>query len=313
MFKIIFSLILLSTPLFALKDPKMNTLISHAPTKAFKLAATKARLKARKELTLPLDQTLEMLDEMTKFDLGNFLLRNKGLDGFWTAYLILKAPKQKDLSELESWVVNKAPTVLATRERFHIFQREIQKRLDSNMTLASVPCGLMDDLLGLDFKKVHNFTLVGLDLDQKTLDQAKDNAKKKNVTSAKFVKKDAWDLGDKERYHVLASNGLNIYEPNEDRAIALYNGFHKVLKPGGVLITSFLTPPPALSKDSPWKNVNTQDALKQKAIFADIIQANWQVFRTEAETRAQLEKAGFTKMEFIYDAQGIFPTVIATK
>ncbi|CEO17193.1 hypothetical protein RMONA_04035 [Rickettsia monacensis] len=36
-------------------------------------------------------------------------------------------------------------------------------------------------------------------------------------------------------------------------------------------------------------------------------------FRTEAETRKQLEKAGFQILEIIYDSQGIFPTVVARK
>lgn len=307
MIKIILSILFLTTPLFAMKDTKMNTLISHAPNTPFDLAATEARLKSEENLTLPLDETLSLLKDMTQFELGNFLLKNKGLNGYWTSYIILRAPKKTDLSPLEAWVVNNAPAVKATQERFHIFQKEIQARLKSSMTLASAPCGLMDDLLGLDFSGCKDITLVGLDLDQKTLELAKDNAKRKRIAFAKFVKKDAWDLGHDERYELLTSNGLNIYEPNDRRVISLYKGFHKVLKPNGVLITSFLTPPEA------WKDVDTQDALKQKAIFGDIIQAGWQSFRTEAETREQLKKAGFKMVKFIYDSKGMFPTVIATK
>lgn len=68
-----------------------------------------------------------------------------------------------------------------------------------------------------------------------------------------------------------------------------------------------------MSKKSTWKNINIENALKQKAIFNDIINVTWQVFRTEAETRKQLDKAGFQILEVIYDFQGIFPTIIAKK
>lgn len=51
-------------------------------------------------------------------------------------------------------------------------------------------------------------------------------------------------LDKRETFHLIASNGLNIYEPEDDRVIQLYRGFHDALKPGGVLITSALTPPP---------------------------------------------------------------------
>ena len=45
----------------------------------------------------------------------------------------------------------------------------------------------------------------------------------------------------------------------------------------------------------------------------DIIQAAWQAFRTEKQTRHQLETAGFSIVEVIYDSQGMFPTIVAKK
>ena len=52
---------------------------------------------------------------------------------------------------------------------------------------------------------------------------------------------------------------------------------------------------------------------KQRALFAEIIQVKWNTFRSEALTRSQLETAGFSDLEFIYDSQGMFPTVVAKK
>lgn len=112
---------------------------------------------------------------------------------------------------------------------------------------------------------------------------------------------------------MITSNGLNIYEPYIQRVIALYQEFFKALKPGGIFITNFLTPSPAVEGDSTWRNYNSQDLLKQAAIFKDILQVQWQATRTEKETRAQLTQAGFKVCEVIYDSQGMFPTVVAQK
>jgi ubiquinone/menaquinone biosynthesis C-methylase UbiE len=172
----------------------------------------------------------------------------------------------------------------------------------------------MDDLLRLDFSNVENICLTGIDLDDHSLTLARENAEKlKKNTTISFLKKNAWQLDIYDEYDVLTSNGLNIYEPDDAKVVELYKEFYKVLKPNGIFIGSFLTPPPSLSKESSWRNVSSENALKQKAIFADILQVQWQAFRTETQTRDQLQKAGFKNIEIIYDSQGIFPTFLAYK
>jgi len=182
------------------------------------------------------------------------------------------------------------------------------------MTLASLPCGLMDDLLGLNYKGLNGIQLVGIDLDERSLKLAEENAKNKtgNFTTS-FFKRDAWHLNATEECDILTSNGLNIYEKNDQKVVELYDQYYKALKPGGLLITSFLTPPPTLSKDSPWRDYCLEDVFKQKALFGDIIEVSWQSFRTEAQTRQQLEEVGFKVTEIIYDTQHMFPTVVAKK
>lgn len=155
--------------------------------------------------------------------------------------------------------------------------------------------------------------MIGIDLDEKSLDLAREKSHQLNISNVEFIQNDAWEINNNEQFDIITSNGLNIYEPDDDKVIALYRKFYSALKPEGILITSFLTPPPTISKESPWKNVNPQDALKQKVIFSDIIGVTWQAFRTEDTTRAQLETAGFQVLEVIYDSQGIFPTVVAKK
>ncbi len=291
-----------------------NTLISHHSDYQISLNVERERLQAHPSLTLPLDQELELLQQVTQFDLGRFLMANKGLNGEWTAYIISKAPTLDLSHPLEKWVIHQAPAVRATRERFGIFQKEIQSRLRSGMTLASLPCGLMDDLLTLNYTGLDQITLVGIDLDPDSIRRAEKNTIVIDPPAkVKFLNENAWNLEIQEEYDLLTSNGLNIYEPDEARVIELYKKIYQSLRPGGTFVTSFLTPPPTIDPKSPWKNYNLADVLKQKALFSDVLQVKWQSFRSEEETRVHLEKAGFTTLEVIYDSQGMFPTVIAEK
>ena len=277
------------------------------------LSAHKEKLQNATNLALSLDQELEILQELSTFELGKFLLVNKGLNGYWTSYIILHGLQKTQISPLEKWILTSAPTVLATRERFYIFQNSLQKYLNSNSTIASIPCGTMDDLTSLDTESFHNIHYVGIDYDNTSLELAKQNSAPCKKVSVHFQKKDAWNLDSPSQFTIVTSNGLNIYEADDNKVIDLYKSFYHSLQEGGILITSFLTPPPSLSPESPWKNYNPNDLLKQKAVFLDIIDANWQAFRTETQTRIQLQKAGFTHIHCIYDTQAMFPTVIARK
>lgn len=279
-------------------------LISHTSVHDLDLEKIKERIKNSQDLALPVEQELQILEELTKFELGKWLLENKGLNGFWTAYLILHAPQEKNLSLLEHFVVYELPVVCATRERFGIFQVQLNKYVKPGMTVASVPCGLMDDLLLL---QIDNLTLYGLDLDENSLQLGKANAAN-FAKSATFAKANAWNLsGYKDKFNVITSNGLNIYESDDDKVTELYQQLNNALVTGGILITSFLTPPSA------WQNIESEKLTKQRAIFKDIIGAKWQSFRTEDVTRCQLAKAGFEVLEIIYDKQRMFPTVVARK
>ena len=298
----------------ALANDHRQGLISHKRDHVeSSLSVYQERLEAKDSLALPLEEETKLLKELYAFELGRFLLEHKGLNGYWTAYIILHGPKKIGISPLERWILHRAPVVKATQERFQIFKHQLQKHLKNPMTMASIPCGLMDDLLGLDFSQTAKVALVGVDLDKNSLKLAQENAHTYACKNASFLEKDAWNLGVTECYDIITSNGLNIYQSDDEKVVALYKEFHKALKKDGILITSFLTPPPALSPESPWKNYVPSDLIKQKAIFADIIQAGWQTFRTENQTRQQLEEAGFTVVEIIYDSQGMFPTVVAKK
>jgi SAM-dependent methyltransferase len=314
--KIIFvSLIMASLTTFA--KPLNETLITHDISIKdidIDLVKYEKELRNKKNTVLPIEQEVEFLKQLAEFDFGRFLLLNKGLNGYWTSHMIVNGPKLEGLSEMENWLLHQSPSIKATQERFGIFQKKIQENLKSNMKLASIPCGVMDDLLTLDYTAIEDFELAGFDLDESSITLAKLNSKRYGLEkNSKFYSTGAWSLNRYNEFDVITSNGLNIYEPDDEKVKLLYKEFHKALKPGGILVTSFLTPPPALSEKSTWKNYDKENAIKQKAIFSDVIGVAWQSYRDEETTRKQLEYLGFKDVEFIYDSQGIFPTVVAKK
>lgn len=288
-------------------------LMSHKEDTRFDLEHTINLIKTNTSDHALAVEKLELLKALSEFPLGRFLLTNRGLNGYWTAYVILHGMQSPSSSPLESWLLNDAPGIKATKERFYIFQHEIQKRLKDNMVVASVPCGLMDDLFIPDYNNLSNISLVGIDLDSRSLTLAKENANNYGIDFVEFLEKDAWHLEITNQFDMLVSNGLNIYESNPKRLINLYQQYNQAIKLGGTLITSFLTPPPIISPESPWKNVNMEDVKKQQLIFGELIQANWQFYQLEKDVREQLNKAGFIVDNIIEDNQGMFPTVIARK
>ncbi len=263
------------------------------------------------------DLQLELLDQIIQFELGRFLLERGGLNGYWTDYVI-KYPSRAQISgnNIETFLLNKAPTCLAIRERFEIHKKEIQKRVKEGVSFASIPCGVMADLLDVDYSGISNFKLTGIDIDPETLEEAEELAKEKKLQGdCEFYVRDAWNLQIENQFDLMTSSGLNIYVSDDEKVTALYHQFCRALKPKGCLLTSFLTPPPGLPVQTEWNisKIHLPDAQMQKLIFNDILDCKWQTFRTKNQTIEQLKKAGFEKFELIHDEAHIFPTIIATR
>ncbi|NEQ91131.1 MAG: methyltransferase domain-containing protein, partial [Okeania sp. SIO2G4] len=130
-----------------------------------------------------------------------------------------------------------------------------------------------------------------------------------------FHQEDAWNLPFEDEFTLLTSNGLNVYEPDDEKVTELYRQFFKALMPGGILVTSFLTPSPNIDPNSEWdmSQINSEDLLLSKIIFFDILNVQFTAFRSSYTTKLQLGTVGFDDVEFIWDNARIFPIVTAKK
>lgn len=304
-------------------------LISHATSpQAIGITLKDIRERIEREGDKPffsVAQQLDLLNQLCQFDFGCYLLQNQGINGYWTHYMLThpwfgrktgKNNRNEAFTSLESFLLNRSPTLLATQQRFEIFLQENQKQIKNDSHLACIPCGMMGELLYLNYEGIKNIHLIGIDYDANTLKDAELLAKKQNLLPfVMLVQQDAWHLTFKDEFDLVSSNGLNIYESDDNKVTELYRQFYEALKPNGKLVTSFLTPPPTLSENSEWDmtKINQQDLLLQKTLFVDILGAKWQCYRTSEQTKIQLESVGFNDIQFIYDEAKIFPTVVAYK
>jgi len=259
-----------------------------------------------------------LVDQMSQFDLGQFFLKARGLDGYWTHHVLTYPEKSEpgQLHPLERYILEKSPWALATQRRYVIFKEILQQKLSDGASFASIPCGLMGDLLTLDYSKTKNVSLHGIDLDPQSLKHAKQLAEEKGLSNqAHFYEADAWNLGMNHQFDLIASNGLNIYVKDEDKLIALYRSFYEALKEDGILVTSFITHPPVDGQLSEWKmeHVNVQDALLQKVLLQEILDAKWISPLSTTQVMKQLQAAGFKEVDVRFDKAHIYPTFVALK
>jgi SAM-dependent methyltransferase len=271
------------------------------------------------------DEQLQLIDKLGEFPLGEFILQNRGTNGYWTDYMIEHQYRNRfngtdadgrQLTQLEKIFLDRFPLVIATQQRAVHFSRVIQSHVREDAVIASLPCGLMRDLLALDFSGIKNFKLVGIDIDKMSLNYARQLSEKYQISShVEFCQSDAWNQPFENYFTLLTSNGLNVYEPDDDRIVALYRQLFKALKPGGILVTSCITPSPDNDPNSEW-NLDVMDwdaMLQQKMLYSDILSFNPRGLRSSSTTKMQLSDAGFENFDLVWDSARMFPTIIAEK
>lgn len=204
----------------------------------------------------------------------------------------------------------------STQERYQVFKAEIKKGLKNNIQIASLPCGLMNDVLSQNFEGIKNFKLIGIDLDEACLEQAKAIALSKGlVYNTEFTKQDAWSISYQNQFDIFISNGLNLYVDDDSKVTNLYERIYNSLKPNGVLLTSTLSPSPEMSNESDWilKNISDEGKKLNNFLSEYVITFSKNQFRSVKHICQILEKCGYRDFDVNLGTYGIFPAIIAKK
>ena len=294
----------------------MNDLISHAaryPDLPTALTTLHAKIAASDASETDKAEQHALLDTLARSEFWTYLLLNGGLNGDWTDYLINRYQHDPAIAGLEHLFA--LPLQTATRERNAHFKTVLQQAIRPGISIASVPCGLMRDVLSLDFPNDGSIRLDGYDLDDEALTASRALAEQYGLSAhCRFTRADAWQVGAAapQAYDVCVSNGLNIYVPEPDRRVALYRSFHAMLKPGGFLVISTLTPPPGAAAAPEW----TMPAIDMAGLqltqrIYGLIQPRWSTFCGTADMREHLQEAGFSHIEVRPDRANMMPTFIA--
>src|SRR5690606_23819076 len=87
----------------------------------------------KKDITL--EEQLALIDQLADIELGRYLIMNRGLNGYWTHY-ILSYPHGDGLTDLhqpknalERTLLNQLPLIQAMRQRYRYFLEQIQLRV----------------------------------------------------------------------------------------------------------------------------------------------------------------------------------------
>lgn len=300
---------------------------SHLSVASFEQSLLDLKLQITSRGDLPhvsVADQLKFLSQLCEFPFGRYLIERRGANGFWTDYLITNPDKGsipgfnkngEPLSVVEDFILNRSLLVLAHRDRLQIYQSFVQQQLKENIQLASIPCGLMKDLLTLDFSNISKFQITGLDIDPESLALSSLFAKQIGISNVEFYENDAWQMKFEESFDIIVSSGLNVYESDPVKVLALYKNFFKALKAGGWLVISVLTYPPGESKKTDWDldKIPPKDLLMEQILYKDILNLHWRNFRSSNELDLEFKQIGFTDIRIEFDRYRLFPTIIAKK
>ena len=310
----------------------MQTPLSHGRSAdgdlAVAIAAAQERIAQTGYDHAAKQRMLADLDVWAQCEFGQWMLLNGGWDGYWTRYVIsypdrIAAGEPPPDNEVERFFLEQSPGIVATQERFKIFQQAFLEFVGPESVVLEVPCGVMDDLLTLR-ELAHGASLIGVDIDPASIGLAHQTAiDVGRVEQVTLAEGDAWDLsgctvrvGNQIEFHrlvdggcdVLTSNGLNIYVEDDEKVVELYRSFATALKPGGVVIVSALTP------QEDWQVDDLSTTALQRARALNLMNGvGWLNLRSVQRTTEQLRQAGLVVEDVRSDARAVFPTYIARK
>ena len=264
-----------------------------------------------------LTNKLAYLQQLTEFEFGRFMISNGGLNGRWSHYAFYEYPRFIDKNKIHPLELRilESPFQKSNRERISLVQSILLPELFEGISILSVPCGVMADLTSLDYTKISDFSVTGVDLDNESLKLARSFAEQhKKQNNIHFERQDAWNLKFESNFDIVVSLGLNMYSPSLDIAMQLYKTLFSQLKRGGKLIISFLTPDISSPDSERDVTLLTPEEIDRQDIAREVLQIKYQQHTCTSKQIVQyLKEAGFSSVSCYYSKFRAFNIAVATK
>lgn len=215
------------------------------------LLELRARVESAQLTNSDREARLVLLQKLSEFELGRFLLVNRGLNGYWTDAIINwhvdanANSKYEYTNAIEEYLFESSPVFGARREAQRVIHQEVQPMLRPGSAVASIPCGLMSEVLLATPEPFACVDLFAIDIDAENFRSISERyGDRLAENTLHTLQVNARQLDFSERFHLICSIGLTIYMPNDDDVQALFNRFYAALKPnGGKLVTNFAATP----------------------------------------------------------------------
>lgn len=257
------------------------------------------------------EELLAFLEDIISFPLGRYLLEHKKLSGYWLDFLLSPPSHYVSVNSLEESFLWKFPSILGMRESVQNIKKIIEQNLQDGISIASFPCGLMSELLTLNYTRIKKFSLCGIDEDFQSIVLASELAEKNNLSSVVSFFQDH-SLECTNLFHVIV-NKVSLFDSQPER---FYEHYYEKLYPKGLLLTYFSTFSPSFSSSSPWnpKSFKTHSSKLEEVIFQNVLGIRWEnSCKTYDEVAENLNKFGFKNIEFIPSLSSTNVAVIAQK
>lgn len=264
-----------------------------------------------------LDHLIPLAEEMAEGPISLRLMRQCGVDGalhdqIIDAALLPTGSMKKHYHPSDVRLLENC-TTRGIVERFHNFQDAMHKliregQIGSDSYIASIPCGLMREVLTLNFEGTRPH-IVGIDKDPQSLLASKKLAAEMAISHVDFYRKDALFLGPIRSVDVLISNGLAVYLDDHE-LLELFQQFQGSMSSGGYFITNHMTP------ESEWnrEHATAEDLKFQHDFLRNIVRGRWlQHLRPISQVVEMLEQAGFDVLDVREGNTGIFPVYITRR
>ncbi len=267
-----------------------------------------------------IDEALKILERTAQTACGRFLIQHSELDIYWSDLLLYNPSQLSSLAkENADEILETLPLVTALRQHIDIRRQILEDNLRNYLTISTLPCNGMGDILSINDKTLHTLRLIGIDTNPVAFEIAFQKAEQKNLSHwLEFLQYDPHHVPlEKDAAHLVIMPGSAYPFGPVIPSITqnLLTNVYQHLQEGGIFLTSLITPSPTTDAASLWdlKAINPSTLHHQNVLFKDILQIKENHTLTVDQLTDQLAESGFQNIEVGFDPAKIMATVVAQK